>query len=319
MGIDGHVLRRQIREVSHHIWFGEGGQQMGAKWYEHPCIVNEHSRFFVENVFEELDAPGEWHLGRDGTLTYKPLPGEDLAKADVWAPVTAPFVRIVGEPALGIYVEHIALKGLAFRHGQYLVPPEGHGDAQAAHNIEGAIKRATGKDAADITEIHYEGKGPHGSLFVIECATDNTNRSVTNLRTIFNKNGGQLVQTGSLDFLFNRKAVVEFEASSDLDLAQACGAQAAPIDRSDLNGDGAVDDETTEPPTGTIEEQVIELLARADQAFAEAEEAIQSGDLVTWAQKIEEAQAAIEAATSLLTAANEPPAEEPAEAPATDA
>jgi uncharacterized membrane protein (UPF0182 family) len=87
----------------------------------------------------------------------------------------------------------------------------------------------------------------------------------------------------------------------------------------DGGGDGAVDDGTTEPPTGTIEEQVIELLARADQAFAEAEEAIQSGDLVTWAQKIEEAQAAIEAATSLLTAANEPPAEEPSEAPTTDA
>jgi hypothetical protein len=87
----------------------------------------------------------------------------------------------------------------------------------------------------------------------------------------------------------------------------------------DGDGDGAVDDGTTEPPTGTIEEQVIEMLARADQAFAEAEEAIQSGDLVTWAQKIEEAQAAIEAATSLLTAANEPAAEEPAEAPTTDA
>ena len=64
---------------------------------------------------------------------------------------------------------------------------------------------------------------------------------------------------------------------------------------------------------------MIELLARADQAFAEAEEAMQTGDLVTWAQKIEEAQAAIEAATSLLTAANEPPAEETAEAPSTDA
>ena len=85
-------------------------------------------------------------------------------------------------------------------------------------NIEIAIKRASGSDAADITEITYDGKGPHGSLFVIECATDNTNRSVTNLRTTFTKNGGQLVQSGSLDFLFNRKAVVEFDATDDLDL-----------------------------------------------------------------------------------------------------
>jgi len=69
------------------------------------------------------------------------------------------------------------------------------------------------------------------------------------------------------------------------------------------NGDGAADDgETTDPPTGTIEEQVIELLSRADQAFQDAEAAMRNGDLVTWAQKIEEAQAAIEEASNLLTA-----------------
>jgi len=77
-------------------------------------------------------------------------------------------------------------------------------------NIEAAIKRASGKDADALTEINYEGKGPHGSLFFIECATDNTNRTVVNLRTAFNKCGGEMVNTGSLDFLFNRKAVIEF-------------------------------------------------------------------------------------------------------------
>lgn len=89
-------------------------------------------------------------------------------------------------------------------------------------NIESAIKRASGKDGAAITEVSYEGKGPHGSLFWIECATDNSNRSVTNLRTIFNKNGGQMVNSGSLDFLFARKAVVEFpaDAAADLDEVQ---------------------------------------------------------------------------------------------------
>jgi YebC/PmpR family DNA-binding regulatory protein len=87
-------------------------------------------------------------------------------------------------------------------------------------NIESAIKRASGKDAADITEITYEGKGPHGSLFFIECATDNTNRSVTSVRTIFNKNGGQLVQSGALDFLFARKAVVEFTVAEGMDVEE---------------------------------------------------------------------------------------------------
>lgn len=77
-------------------------------------------------------------------------------------------------------------------------------------NIDKAIKRATSKDLGDISEISYEGKGPHGSLFWVECATDNTNRSYTNVRTAFNKNGGELVTSGQLDFMFNRKSVIEF-------------------------------------------------------------------------------------------------------------
>jgi len=85
-------------------------------------------------------------------------------------------------------------------------------------NIEAAIKRAAGKDAADITEVTYEGKGPHGSLFFIEVATDNSNRSVTNLKTIFNKNGGQLVNSGALDFMFSRKSVIEFPVPADPNL-----------------------------------------------------------------------------------------------------
>lgn len=85
-------------------------------------------------------------------------------------------------------------------------------------NIEAAIKRAQGKDASEISEVSYEGKGPHGSLFFIECATDNSNRSVTNLKTIFNKNNGQLVNSGSLDFMFSRKTVVEFPVPTDRSL-----------------------------------------------------------------------------------------------------
>ncbi len=87
-------------------------------------------------------------------------------------------------------------------------------------NIEAAIKRASGKDAADIQEVTYEGKGPHGSLFFIECATDNSNRSVTNLKTIFNKNGGQLVNSGALDFMFSRKSVIEFPVPEGRDLEE---------------------------------------------------------------------------------------------------
>lgn len=77
-------------------------------------------------------------------------------------------------------------------------------------NIEAAIRRAAGKDAADITRINYEGKGPHGVLVFIECATDNTQRTVANIRSYFNKVGGQLLPSGSLEFMFDRRAVFEF-------------------------------------------------------------------------------------------------------------
>jgi YebC/PmpR family DNA-binding regulatory protein len=87
-------------------------------------------------------------------------------------------------------------------------------------NVEAAIKRASGKDASEITEMSYEGKGPHGSLFFIECATDNGNRTVGNLKIIFNKNGGQLVNSGQLDFMFNRKTVIEFPVPADKDLEE---------------------------------------------------------------------------------------------------
>lgn len=85
-------------------------------------------------------------------------------------------------------------------------------------NIASAIKRAEGKDAASYDEVNYEGKGPHGVLVFVETATDNTNRTVANLKTIFNKSGGQMVPTGSLEFLFDRKAVISFPVPEGRDM-----------------------------------------------------------------------------------------------------
>lgn len=77
-------------------------------------------------------------------------------------------------------------------------------------NIDAAIKRASGKDATVFDEVNYEGKGPHGVLVFVECATDNPTRTVANVKSYFNKANGALVPTGSLEFMFNRKAVFEF-------------------------------------------------------------------------------------------------------------
>lgn len=84
-------------------------------------------------------------------------------------------------------------------------------------NIDRAIKRATGSDAANYTEINYEGKGPHGILIFVECASDNTTRTVANVKSYFNKAGGQIVPNGSLEFMFDRKAVFEIAMPEDFD------------------------------------------------------------------------------------------------------
>ncbi|MEM7146936.1 MAG: YebC/PmpR family DNA-binding transcriptional regulator [Verrucomicrobiota bacterium] len=87
-------------------------------------------------------------------------------------------------------------------------------------NIASAIKRAAGKDAANFSEVNYEGKAPHGVMIFIECATDNTTRTVNNIKTYFNKSGGQVVNTGSLEFLFDRKTVIEFAVPEGKDLEE---------------------------------------------------------------------------------------------------
>ena len=86
-------------------------------------------------------------------------------------------------------------------------------------NIEAAIKRAFGKDAATILEVNLEGKGPHGALIFVECATDNNTRTVGNVRSYFSKAKGEMLNNGSLEFMFSRKAVFSFP-KPDMDLEE---------------------------------------------------------------------------------------------------
>ena len=72
-------------------------------------------------------------------------------------------------------------------------------------NVERAIKRATAKDQADYKEIVYEGYGPHGIAVLVETATDNNTRTVANVRSYFNKVGGSLGTSSSVEFMFERQ------------------------------------------------------------------------------------------------------------------
>ncbi len=76
-------------------------------------------------------------------------------------------------------------------------------------NIDKAIKKGTGEnDGTEYTELRYEGYGPGGSAFIIECLTDNTNRTAANVRSYFTKVGGSLGKTGEVSFMFEHKGVL---------------------------------------------------------------------------------------------------------------
>ncbi len=85
--------------------------------------------------------------------------------------------------------------------------------------VDAAIKRASDKSMANYEEIVYEGYAPHGVAVLIETATDNTNRTVANVRSYFNKTNGTLGKTGSLDFVFSRKSIFRF-LPGELDLEE---------------------------------------------------------------------------------------------------
>jgi YebC/PmpR family DNA-binding regulatory protein len=87
-------------------------------------------------------------------------------------------------------------------------------------NIERAIKRAVEKDHSDYKEVVYEGYGPHGIAILIETATDNTTRTVANIRSYFNKFGGSLGTSGSVDFMFEHKCVFKVKGNLPADLEE---------------------------------------------------------------------------------------------------
>lgn len=77
--------------------------------------------------------------------------------------------------------------------------------------IDRAIKKASGADADNYETVTFEGYGPNGIAIFVECTTDNTNRTVASVRSIFTKNGGSLGTNGSLEFLFDKKGVFVLE------------------------------------------------------------------------------------------------------------
>ncbi|WP_407156708.1 YebC/PmpR family DNA-binding transcriptional regulator [Bradyrhizobium sp. STM 3557] len=80
-------------------------------------------------------------------------------------------------------------------------------------NIERAIKKAVGGEGENYDEIRYEGYGPGGVAIIVEALTDNRNRAASDIRSFFTKSGGNLGETGSVSFMFDRVGVIEYDSS----------------------------------------------------------------------------------------------------------
>lgn len=162
--------------------------------------------------------------------------------------------------------------------------PEANGKLKAAiatakaqnlpkDNIETAIKRASGRDAENISEANYEGKAAHGVLLWVECATDNPTRTVANVKNHFKKCGGEVVQSGALDFLFQRKTVIEFNIpegteADDIELGLIDGG----LEEFEVNDDGKAyaygSFESFGPLNAALEELGIEATKSSHQRIA---------------------------------------------------
>lgn len=80
-------------------------------------------------------------------------------------------------------------------------------------NIERAVKKALGNEGENYDEIRYEGYGPGGVAVIVEALTDNRNRAASDIRSFFTKSGGNLGETGSVSFMFDRTGIIEYDRS----------------------------------------------------------------------------------------------------------
>jgi YebC/PmpR family DNA-binding regulatory protein len=107
-------------------------------------------------------------------------------------------------------------------------------------NIQRSIQRVTDKAAAQLEEVMYEGYGPGGVAVMVECATDNKNRTLPEVRSAFSKNGGNMAEAGSVAFQFSKKGVVRVKGTGDDIQLQAIEAGAEDIFEEPENGETVI-------------------------------------------------------------------------------
>lgn len=134
-------------------------------------------RFFIENLFEGLDQPGEWYLNRKtGVLYYYPMPGETPENVRAVAPVTQQLLVLQGNPENEAFVEHLAFKGLRLHYTEYTLPEQGYPGGQAAVAVNAALE-AIGARNCLIEACETGHAGNYGVWFRAGCQDNRLGRS----------------------------------------------------------------------------------------------------------------------------------------------
>ncbi|MEI6500374.1 MAG: right-handed parallel beta-helix repeat-containing protein, partial [Armatimonadota bacterium] len=141
---DANVVVYHAWTSSRH-WVKELDEQDNVVLFKNPSgwpigYWDKAGRYFVENVKEALDSPGEWYLSRaEGRLYYWPRPGEDMNRAQAVAPRLQHLLELKGEAALGLTVSNLTFRGLSFQHAEWLHDPTRMCDGQAAIDTTAAL------------------------------------------------------------------------------------------------------------------------------------------------------------------------------------
>ena len=133
-----------------------------AHWPFRQWAWGPHQRYYIENLFEALDRPGEWYLNtKTGKLYYWPMPGEQLDSVEIVAPIVSQFVLLEGVPEEDAFVSNLIFNNLQFKYSEFTIGPEGHSDAQAAYSVGAAIE-AIGARNCHVIQCEIGHAGTYG-------------------------------------------------------------------------------------------------------------------------------------------------------------
>jgi len=204
--------------ASNSIWFGEGGQQMGAKWSSNPGVLNQKSLFFIDNVWEELDAPGEWFLDKKKSiLYYYPDAETNLQTATIEVPILEHAIRFSGTPENP--VQNISLQGFRIAHTAttYLQPYDVPSLSDWAIHRGGSVF-AEGTRDCSIEACFFDAVGGN-AIFV-----NNYNRRFSVIDCKFTESGDSAICfVGDLEKTAGTQRAFPYECLASNNLIHDCG------------------------------------------------------------------------------------------------